>query len=95
MVDLVAMQIVDALDARKFFQFGDGTHADDFFQIVAHPKGDGRSPVSISGHVPVSCVGEPVAESAFSDVLWDPSKAIMSIERGCGKSETGRGEGNG
>lgn len=50
--------------------------AADLLHVLGSPEGDGGSPVSITGDVPVSCVLEPISESVLSDILGDPENRM-------------------
>jgi hypothetical protein len=71
-VDTLSMKIGDIVSSGKFLELFDGADADDFLHVLTGPEGDGGTPVSVSGDVPITSVLEPLTESTLSDVLWDP-----------------------
>jgi hypothetical protein len=71
-IDTLSVEIGDIVSAGKFLKLFDGTDADDFLHVFTGPEGDRGTPVSVSGDVPITSVLEPLSESTFSDVLWDP-----------------------
>lgn len=71
-VDTLSVEISDIVSARKFLELFDGADADDFLHILTGPEGDGGTPVSVSGDVPITSVLEPLTEPTLSDVLRDP-----------------------
>jgi len=54
----------------------DGTDANDFLHVLARPERDRGTPVSVSRDVPITSVLEPLTESTFSDVLWNPKDQL-------------------
>jgi hypothetical protein len=71
-VDTLSVEISDIVSTGKFLELFDGTDANDFLHVFTGPEGDGGTPVSVSGDVPITGVLEPLTESTLSDVLWDP-----------------------
>jgi hypothetical protein len=77
-VDTLSVEIGDIVSTGKFLELFDGTDANDFLHVFTGPKGDGGTPVSVSGDVPITGVLEPLTESTLSDVLWDPVRKLDS-----------------
>jgi hypothetical protein len=72
-VDTLSVEIGDIISTGKFLELFNGADADDFLHVLTGPEGDGGTPVSVSGDVPITGVLEPLTESTLSDVLWDPT----------------------
>jgi len=71
-VDTFSVEIGDIVSTGEFLELFNGTDADDFLHVFTGPEGDGGTPISVSRNVPITSVLEPLTESTFSDVLWDP-----------------------
>jgi hypothetical protein len=78
-VDTLSVEIGDIVPTRKLLELFDGTDADDFLHVFTSPEGDGCTPVSVSGDVPITSVLEPLAESTLSDMLWDPTRQLIPL----------------
>lgn len=71
-VDTLSVEIGDIVSTGELLELFDGTDADDFLHVFTGPEGDGGTPVSVSGDVPITSIFEPLTESTLSDMLWDP-----------------------
>ena len=91
----VFCRLVEAKDLVGFFdflvEFIDAADADFFGTVFCAPDGQGRSPESGAGEVPIYEVFEPVAESAFAGGSGFPVDGFVefyqAIFYGCGAHE--------
>jgi hypothetical protein len=72
MVNLVTVEVGDALDTGQPLELLDGTDGNNFLVVLAHPQRDGSTPVTVTRDVPIPSVPEPVAEATLADVGRDP-----------------------
>lgn len=47
------------------------------FKILTHPKWDRSAPITITWHIPVTCIFKPIVKTLFLDELWNPLENIF------------------
>lgn len=67
------MDISDGRYTTELLQFLDRANSNNFFQIIAHPKRDGGTPVTVTRNVPITSVGDPVGETLLLNKGWHPN----------------------
>lgn len=73
------VDIGDGRDTAKFFKFLDRTDSDNLLEILADPKGDGSTPVTVTRNVPVTSIGNPVSETLFLYERRYPNESISQV----------------
>lgn len=81
MVDVLSVDIGDGLVAGEVAELLDAADDDHLLAVVADPDGDGGTPVSVSGDVPVDGVLQPVVESLLLDEGGDPVGLLVVGEK--------------
>lgn len=66
------MDISDGRYTTKLLQFLDRANSNNFFQIIAHPKRDGGTPITVTRNVPITSVGDPVGKTLLLNKGWHP-----------------------
>ena len=80
-VNLVTMQICDSRHTSTLFQLCNGSNAHNLFHVITDPQWDRCTPVTVTTHVPVTRIREPVAKAVAADGLGHPQRFFIRLQQ--------------
>ncbi|KAH3671882.1 hypothetical protein OGAPHI_000068 [Ogataea philodendri] len=79
-VNFFSVNICNGVVSSELSELLDRSNTDNFLFVVRNPQWQWSTPVSLSGDVPVSGVGNPVGETLVLDVGRNPSGLVDGLE---------------